>query len=135
MLTDLRRFWQLLWLDGSTLLAHTFTSRSLAVGFIEDFLARPSKASEGVHPVAARFAKRRKIGGRLLASREGPDSAAFEEQLESLEGLVEPSELMQMRADFWLRQLVNSPCAASRRPLPEESQPPEESLPPEGLHA
>ena len=51
MLTDLRDEWQLLWLDGSTLFQHPFTSRSQAVGFIEDFLARRIEASDGVHPV------------------------------------------------------------------------------------
>ena len=106
MLTDLHDHWQLLWLDGITLFHHMFTSRSQAVGFIEDFLARRIDASEGVHPSAARVANRREVPDRLMPGAAA--SAAFEEQMESLEGVVDPSELKQMRAEFLVRQFVNS---------------------------
>ena len=53
-----------------------FTSRSLAVGYIEGFLARPIDASEGVHPSAARDAKRRKLEDRQLASSGAGGSVA-----------------------------------------------------------
>ena len=46
----------------------------------------------------------------------GLDAAA--EQIESLEGLVEPGELMGMRAAHLLRVFESSPCAPSWRPSP-----------------
>ena len=89
-----------------------FPSRSQAVGFIEDTLAGRIDASEGVHPSVARFAKRREVPDRLMPGAAA--SVAFEEQMESLEGVVDPSELKQMRAEFLVRQFVNSrPPAAS----------------------
>lgn len=119
MLTDLCDEWHLLWLDGSTVNQHAFTSRAQAVGFIEDFLADRIEASMGGHPTAARVAKRRRVEARLTPGAAA--SAAFAEQMESLEGVVDPNELMQMRAAFMLRQFVNSPCAPSWRSASEES--------------
>ncbi|CAL8468848.1 g8389 [Coccomyxa elongata] len=119
VLTDLRDELHLLWMDQNTINHHTFISRAEAVGFLEDFLARRIEASEGVHPSAARVAKRRKLGGQLAAARNPAGGAAFEEQLESLEGLVDPSEIRQMRAEYLLRQFVDSPFAPSWRPAPE----------------
>ena len=89
MLTDLRDKWQLLWMDGSTLVQHRFTSSSQAVGFIEDILARRIEASEGVHPSAVRVAKRHRIDQRMMPGAAA--SALFAEQMESLEGVVIPA--------------------------------------------
>jgi len=76
------------------------------VGFIEGLVAGRFNASEGVEPDAARVAKRRKVADRLVAS--GADSSAFEEQMESLEGVLPPDELTQMRASLSAEQLFRS---------------------------
>ncbi len=85
------------------------------MGFIEDFLADRIAESDGAQSTAT-LVRRRKIAERLLGS---PGAAAFEEQLESLEGLLDPSEIRQMRVEFMLRQYVNHPYASSWRPSPE----------------
>ena len=114
-------------MDGSTLFQHTFTSRSQAVGFIEDFLARRIEAGEGVHPSAARVAKRRRIDQRMMPGAAA--SALIAKQIESLEGVVDPSELKQMWIVFMMQRFVNDPCAPSYR------QPSEESTPSQGVDA
>ncbi|CAL8468992.1 g8533 [Coccomyxa elongata] len=117
VLTDLCDEWHLLWLDGSTITQHRFTSRAQAVGFIEDFLADRTDASRGGYPTPERVAKRRKVEVRLMPGAAA--CVAFEEQMESLEGVIDPSELRQMRDAHMLRQFLDSPCAPSWRD-PEE---------------
>ncbi len=100
-------------MDSSTFFQHRFISRAEAVGFIEDLLTDRIQARRGAHPSAAKVAKRRKIPGRLMPG--AAETAAFEEHMESLEGLLDPSELSQMRAEFMVRKYLNSPCAPSWR--------------------
>ncbi len=57
-------------------------------------------------PVLPDLPKRREVPDRLMPGAAA--SVAFEEQMESLEGVVDPSELKQMRAEFLVRQFVNS---------------------------
>ena len=123
MLTDLRDEWQLLWLDESTLFQHTFNSRSQAVGFIEDFLARRIEASEGVHPSAARVANRRRIEPRLMPGATA--SALLAEQIESLEGVTDTTELRQMEIWNLLRHLMLS-HPAHFEAATTDSMPPDE---------
>lgn len=118
VLTDLCDNWHLLWLDSATINQHAFTSRGQAVGFIEDLLAGGIEASEGVEHNAGRVAKRHKIDDRLAATSGAADSTAFADQMQSLEGLLAPSELMQMRADRLVRLLETSPFAPSWRSVP-----------------
>ena len=118
VLTDLSDEWHLLWLDGATINQHAFPSRGQAVGFIEDFLAGRFEKIQGVDAGTDQFAKRRRIDGRLTATSGAVDSTAFAEQMQSLEGVLAPSELMQMRADHLVHLLKSSPCAPSWRPVP-----------------
>ena len=88
------------------------------MGFIEDLLASRIDASEGVEQVVVSIAKRRRIDDRLAATSGAADSTAFAEQMQSLEGLLSPSELMQMRANRLVRLLETAPFAPSWRPVP-----------------
>ena len=133
----------MLWLDGSIIFYTAFESRGDAAKYIEDVLAGcvDAYAAEGSDDV--RFAKRHKIDDRLAgcvdayAAEESDDvkfakrrkiddslahaagaSDSFGEQLESLQGSLPETELMQMRVQRLLRLLETSPAAPSWGPPP-----------------
>ena len=109
VLTDLCEVWHVLWLDGATIYQHSFASRDQAVGFIEDFLAGRFDTSEGVQLSA--FADRREMEPRLdvRCVRDG----AFAEQLESLEGALDPDEIEEMRRAHMIRNWLHPPTKPS----------------------
>jgi len=86
------------------------------MGFIGDYLAGRFEASEGLEANVVKLAKRHKIDDDRLAATSGTaDDTAFGEQAQSLEGLLAPSELMQLKADPLQRTF---PFAPSWRPVP-----------------
>jgi len=118
VITDLIDDWRLVWLDGSTICEHPFQTRAEAVGFIEDILVGRLQANEEDEPEVARIVKRHKIDDRLAATPGAIEDTLLGEQMQSLEGLLPHSELMQMKAERLMRLLQRSHNPFSARPIP-----------------
>ncbi len=67
-----------MWVDGSTIIQHTFESRGRAVGFMRDLLAGRHETCSDI--AQRRFAKRRQLDPRVLANYAR--DAAFPLQVE-----------------------------------------------------
>ncbi|CAL5227940.1 g10987 [Coccomyxa viridis] len=80
VLTDLINEWHAMWLDGSTIYQHTFTSQNRAVGFIDDLLAGRFETCRDISQTS--FAKRRQMDDRLCVSCAR--NALFAQQVQAL---------------------------------------------------
>ena len=80
VLTDLINEWHAMWLDGSTIYQHTFTSQNRAVGFIDDLLAGRFETCRDISQTS--FANRRQMDDRLCVSCAR--NALFAQQVQAL---------------------------------------------------
>ena len=103
VLTDLNDEWHAIWLDDSTIYQHTFASRGLAVGFIEDLLAGRFETCGTISQSS--FAKRRKIDYQL--SDSCARDAAFAQQVDALNACL-PTPVWGGSLDTYLLALAQT---------------------------